>query len=122
MSEEIIEKKTIIKDEPPPKPVVIKQQRTTSEAIQVARFWARFFIAGFALAIFAGVVYIMLMAGDELPTSSKDLLNILIGSFIPILTGIAKFYFESGGDLDAAHPPTPPKDNDVSSLSADAAK
>lgn len=106
MSEEIIEKRTI-KEDPPPKPVIVKQQRTTSEAIQVARFWARFFIAGFALAIFAGVVYIMLMAGDELPTSSKDLLNILIGSFIPILTGIAKFYFESGGDLDATHPPTP---------------
>jgi hypothetical protein len=122
MSEEIIEKKTIIKDEPPPKPVVIKQQRSTSEAIQVARFWARFFIAGFALAIFAGVVYIMLMAGDELPTSSKDLLNILIGSFIPILTGIAKFYFESGGDLDATSNQPPPKDNDVSSASPDAVK
>lgn len=115
MSEEIIEKKIIKTDDPPPKQVIVKQMRSTTEAIQVARFWARFFIAGFALAIFAGVVYIMLMAGDELPTSSKDLLNILIGSFIPILTGIAKFYFESGGDLEdhtpapAPQPPNPEK-------------
>ena len=110
MSEEIIEKKTIIKDEPPPKPVVIRQRRSTQDAIIIARFWARFFVAAFALTIFAGVVYIMLMTGDELPTSSKDLLNILIGSFIPILTGISKFFFESGGDLDGNTPhPEPPK-------------
>ena len=41
----------------------------------------------------------MLGASAELPSSSKDLLNILIGAFIPIIAGIAKFYFESGGDL-----------------------
>ena len=41
----------------------------------------------------------MLVASDEMTTSSKDLLNILIGAFIPILAGIAKFYFESGGAL-----------------------
>ena len=105
MSEEIIEKKTIIKDDPKPqKPVIVKQQRSTQDAIIVARFYARFFVAAFALAIFAGVVYIMLMAGDELPSSSKDLLNILIGAFIPILTGISKFYFESGGDLESSSP------------------
>ena len=114
MSEEIIEKRTIKEDA---KPVVVKQPRSTQDSIVIARFYARFFIAGFALAIFAGVVYIMLMAGDELPASSKDLLNILIGSFIPILTGIAKFYFESGGDLDATSNQPPPKDSDVSGTS-----
>ena len=51
------------------------------------------------MAIFSYIVHMMLTASDELATSSKDLLNILIGAFIPILAGIAKFYFESGGDL-----------------------
>ena len=81
----------------PPKP--IKPQMTVNERIQVSRFIARFAIALSALGIFAYVVHIMLGASEELPGSSKDLLNILIGAFIPIIAGIAKFYFESGGDL-----------------------
>tara|TARA_R100000008_G_scaffold57425_1_gene35476 strand:+ start:252 stop:587 length:336 start_codon:yes stop_codon:yes gene_type:complete len=81
----------------PPKP--IKPQMTVNERIQVSRFIARFAIAISALGIFAYIVHVMLLSSDELPTSSKDLLNILIGAFIPIIAGIAKFYFESGGDL-----------------------
>ena len=81
----------------PPKPV--KASMTVNEKIQVSRFIARFAIAISALGIFAYIVHVMLLSSDELPTSSKDLLNILIGAFIPIIAGIAKFYFESGGDL-----------------------
>jgi hypothetical protein len=81
----------------PPKPV--KKSMTVNERIQVSRFIARFIIAMSALGIFAYVVHVMLGSADELPVSSKDLLNILIGAFIPIIAGIAKFYFESGGDL-----------------------
>ncbi len=89
---------TTVKETPdPPKP---KGPITTvNEKIQVLRFAARFAIALSALGIFAYVVHIMLGASAELPSSSKDLLNILIGAFIPIIAGIAKFYFESGGDL-----------------------
>ena len=81
----------------PPKPV--KASMTVNEKMQVSRFIARFAIALSALGIFAYIVHVMLLTSDELPTSSKDLLNILIGAFIPIIAGIAKFYFESGGDL-----------------------
>jgi len=81
----------------PPKPV--KASLTVNERIQVSRFIARFAIALCALAIFAYIVHVMLGSSDELPTSSKDLLNILIGAFIPIISGIAKYHFESGGDL-----------------------
>ena len=115
--EEIIEKKTI-KDTGGS-----KKSLTVNERIQVSRFIARFIIAGSALGIFAYIVHIMLGSADELPTSSKDLLNILIGAFIPILAGIAKFYFESGGDLHQEpeknplppHPTTPEKGADDSS-------
>ncbi len=100
----------------PPKPV--KASMTVNEKIQVSRFIARFAIALSALGIFAYIVHVMLLTSDELPTSSKDLLNILIGAFIPIIAGIAKFYFESGGDLHQEeeknpippHPETEPKE------------
>ena len=100
----------------PPKPV--KASMTVNEKIQVSRFIARFAIALSALGIFAYIVHVMLLTSDELPTSSKDLLNILIGAFIPIIAGIAKFYFESGGDLQQEeeknpippHPETEPKE------------
>ena len=72
---------------------------TVNEKVQLIRFYARFAIAIVAMAIFSYIVHMMLVASDEMTTSSKDLLNILIGAFIPILAGIAKFYFESGGDL-----------------------
>ena len=97
----------------PPKPV--KASMTVNEKIQVSRFIARFAIALSALGIFAYIVHVMLLTSDELPTSSKDLLNILIGAFIPIIAGIAKFYFESGGDLHQEEeknpiPPHPDKE------------
>ena len=88
---------TTVKITDPPKsqkPVV-----SVNEKIQVFRFVARFIIGIFALSTFLYIVHVMLGSAEELPTSSKDLLNILIGAFIPILAGIAKFYFESGGDL-----------------------
>jgi len=72
---------------------------SVNEKVQLIRFYARFAIAIVAMTIFSYIVHMMLVASDEMTSSSKDLLNILIGAFIPILAGIAKFYFESGGDL-----------------------
>jgi len=66
-----------------PKPIPPKM--SVNERIQVSRFIARFVVALSALAIFAYIVHVMLGSADELPTSSKDLLNILIGAFIPLL-------------------------------------
>ena len=83
-----------------------------NDRIQLVRFYARFVIAILAMTIFSYIVHMMLTANDELASSSKDLLNILIGAFIPILAGISRYYFESGGDLhqeeekNAIPPPT----------------
>ena len=85
-----------------------------NDRIQLVRFYARFFIAILAMTIFSYIVHMMLTASEEMTASSKDLLNILIGSFIPILAGISRYYFESGGDLhqeeekNAIPPPTKP--------------
>ena len=70
-----------------------------NDRIQLVRFYARFFIAILSMAIFSYIVHMMLTASEEMTASSKDLLNILIGSLIPILAGISRYYFESGGDL-----------------------
>ena len=75
----------------PPKP--IKPTMTVNERIQVSRFIARFAIALSALGIFAYVVHIMLGAQTELPASSKDLLNILIGA----LNIFAQYSFSQKG-------------------------
>ena len=83
-----------------------------NDRIQLVRFYARFAIAILSMAIFSYIVHMMLTASEEMTASSKDLLNILIGSFIPILAGISRYYFESGGDLhqeeekNAIPPPT----------------
>ena len=100
MSEEIIEKRTVKgKDE---------KFLSVNERIQVVRFWARFIIAITTMSIFLYIVHMMLTTSSELTSSSKDLMNILIGAFIPILSGIAKFYFDSGDDMEA-HPKDPKK-------------
>ena len=70
-----------------------------NDRIQLVRFYARFAVAILAMAIFSYIVHMMLTASEEMTSSSKDLLNILIGAFIPILAGISRYYFESGGDL-----------------------
>ena len=83
-----------------------------NDRIQLVRFYARFAIAILAMTIFSYIVHMMLTASEEMTASSKDLLNILIGSFIPILAGISRYYFESGGDIhqeeekNAIPPPT----------------
>ena len=91
---------------------LINGTMNVNDRIQLVRFYARFFIAILAMTIFSYIVHMMLTASEEMTASSKDLLNILIGSFIPILAGISRYYFESGGDLhqeeekNAIPPPT----------------
>ena len=70
-----------------------------NDRIQLVRFYSRFLVAILAMAIFSYIVHMMLTASEEMTSSSKDLLNILIGAFIPILAGISRYFFESGGDL-----------------------
>ena len=88
-----IEKKTI-KGSPNPKPTM-----TVNEKITVARFYGRLFISFVAFGIFLYIVHKMLIADTEMAQSSRDLLNILIGSFISVISGIATFYFNGDSDL-----------------------
>jgi len=92
---------------------LINGTMNVNDRIQLVRFYARFVIAILAMTIFSYIVHMMLTASEEMTSSSKDLLNILIGAFIPILAGISRYYFESGGDLHQEEEknaiPPPPK-------------
>ena len=98
--EEIIEKKTV-KGTPGP-----SKKMSVNEQITVARFYGRLVISFFAFGIFLYVVHMMLTAETEMAQSSRDLMNILIGSFISVISGIATFYFN--GDSDLMDDKTPP--------------
>ena len=91
--EEIIEKTTKKGDPNPP------QKMTVNERITVARFYGRLVISISAFAIFLYIVHMMLVAETEMAQSSRDLLNILIGSFISVISGISTFYFNGDSDL-----------------------
>ena len=97
--EEIIEKKTVKGNPNPPKKMSVNEQ------ITVARFYGRLVISFFAFGIFLYIVHMMLIADVEMAQSSRDLLNILIGSFISVISGIATFYFNGDSDLmeDKSH-------------------
>ena len=107
--EEIIEKTTKKGDPTPPK------KMTVNERITVARFYGRLVISISAFAIFLYIVHMMLVAETEMAQSSRDLLNILIGSFISVIRGIATFYFNGDSDLmdekTPAHQPEPKEEN-----------
>jgi len=98
--EEIIEKKTVKGSPNPP------HKMSVNEQITVARFYGRLVISFFAFGIFLYVVHMMLTAETEMAQSSRDLMNILIGSFISVISGIATFYFN--GDSDLMEDKTPP--------------
>ena len=101
--EEIIEKKTVKGNPDPPK------RMTVNEKITVDRFYGRLFISIMAFLIFLYVVHMMLTAESEMAQSSRDLMNILVGSFISVISGIATFYFN--GDSDLMEDKTPPHPN-----------
>lgn len=112
--EEIIEKKTIKGNPSPPKKMSVNEQ------ITVARFYGRLVISFFAFGIFLYIVHMMLIADVEMAQSSRDLLNILIGSFISVISGIATFYFNGDSDLmedkSQPHQPITPKIQDDTSI------
>ena len=65
--------------------------------VQIAklRFWARLLISMLAFFLFGFLVIKMLDKPDELTQSSRDLLNLALGSFLPLLGMLGKHWFES---------------------------
>tara|TARA_Y100000593_G_C4299598_1_gene332625 strand:+ start:206 stop:574 length:369 start_codon:yes stop_codon:yes gene_type:complete len=93
--EEIIEKKTIKGSKEKP------ERRSVNEIIQVMRAFFRALIALATLVLFAYVVHSMISLGsEELSSTAHSILQLLLGSFISIISGIATFYYAGGeGDI-----------------------
>lgn len=102
--EEIIEKKTIKGDK------TVPERRSVNEIIQIMRAFFRALIALATLVLFAYVVHSMISLGtDELSSTSHSILQLLLGSFISIISGIATFYY-AGGEGDIVPSEDQPKD------------
>ena len=72
------------------------------------RFWARFLISLLAFGLFGWLVFTMVNKPDELAQSSKDLINLAFGAFLPIIGMLGKHWFETAHD-EPEHNPEPDK-------------
>ena len=107
--EEIIEKKTIKGSEK----VVVDP----NIQLQKLRFWARLLISLMAFALFGWLIFTMVQRTEELTQSSKDLINLGFGAFLPILGMLGKHWFEqSHEDIRPSEPP-PQEDNNATATS-----
>ena len=97
--EEIHEKKTVRNG---------AKQSDPNVAMQKLRFWARFLISLLAIGLFGWLVFTMVNKPDELAQSSKDLINLAFGAFLPIIGMLGKHWFEVSHD-EPEHNPEPPK-------------
>ena len=98
--EEITEKKTIKNSE--------KQKDDPHIQLMKLRFWARFLISLLAFGLFGWLVFTMVNKPDELAQSSKDLINLAFGAFLPIIGMLGKHWFEVAHD-EPSHNPEPKK-------------
>ena len=83
----------IEKIEDPPK--VEKEPVDPDVQIAKLRFWARLMISLMAFALFGYLVIKMIDKPEELTQSSKDLINLAFGAFLPIIGMLGKHWFEA---------------------------
>lgn len=62
-------------------------------------FWSRLIITVLAMGLFGYLASAMLTMQEEMTSSSKDVLLLMLGSFLPIVLAISKFWL----DPDDAH-------------------
>ena len=75
--------------------------------LQKLRFWARLVISLMAFALFGWLIFTMVQRTEELTQSSKDLINLGFGAFLPILGMLGKHWFESSHEeVKPTEPPT----------------
>ena len=110
--ETITEKKTVKNGE--------KQKDDPHVQLMKLRFWARFLISLLAFGLFGWLVFTMVNKPDELAQSSKDLINLAFGAFLPIIGMLGKHWFEVSHDEPKSsdippETPNPEEENNVRS-------
>jgi len=79
----------------PPKP-----RTDPAMKLKFLMFWSRLIITVLAMGLFGYLASAMLTMEDEMTSSSKDVLLLMLGSFLPIVLAISKFWL----DPDDSHP------------------
>ena len=94
-------------EDPPQKP-----EPPVDPDVQIAklRFWARLVISLMAFLLFGYLVIKMIDKPEELTQSSKDLINLAFGAFLPIIGMLGKHWFETAHD-EPKVPEEPPSNN-----------
>ena len=86
---------TTVKETPDPPEKVLPPPVDPDVQIAKLRFWARLLISMLAFFLFGFLVIKMVDKPDELTSSSRDLINLALGSFLPLLGMLGKHWFES---------------------------
>ena len=97
---------TTVKETPDPPEKVLPPPVDPDVQIAKLRFWARLVISLMAFLLFGYLVIKMIDKPEELTQSSKDLINLAFGAFLPIIGMLGKHWFE------AVQEPIHPKGDD----------
>ena len=77
-----------------------KQRTDPAMKLKFLMFWSRLIITVLAMGLFGYLASAMLTMQDEMTSSAKDVLLLMLGSFLPIVLAISKFWL----DPDDSHP------------------
>ena len=96
----------------PPKPVTDPAMR-----LKFLMFWSRLIITVLAMGLFGYLASAMLTMREEMTSSSKDVLLLMLGSFLPIVLAISKFWLDPD-DIHDNNKPTPEPESKEKSVPA----
>tara|TARA_R110002020_G_scaffold255088_2_gene468889 strand:- start:17000 stop:17335 length:336 start_codon:yes stop_codon:yes gene_type:complete len=77
-----------------------KQRTDPAMKLKFLMFWSRLIITVLAMGLFGYLASAMLTMKEEMTSSSKDVLLLMLGAFLPIVLAISKFWL----DPDDSHP------------------
>ena len=75
----------------------LKEQTGAIEKRKKLRFYARFFLSGVVFLVFFVLLYV-LFYGTLVTDTYRDIINILIGTYVAVLTKTADYWFKDKDD------------------------
>ena len=91
----------------------LKDQSSAIETRKRLRFYARFFLSGVVFLVFFCLLYV-LFYGELVTDTYRDIINILIGTYVAVLTKTADYWFKDKDDPE--HKESETLNGNISSL------
>ena len=79
------------------KDIRIDEQSNAIEKRKLKNFYARFFLSGVVFFVFFVLLYV-LFYGELVTDTYRDIINILIGTYVAILTKTTDYWFKEKDD------------------------